>query len=70
MEKNTMKNLMAGLVSVFVFISATASPNPQPEKVLALKGTVIGLGRGIFHKNRGQEPVGNDQLSGILVGRI
>ena len=46
MEKNTMKNLMAGLVSVFVFISATASPNPQPEKVLALKGTVIEAGTG------------------------
>ena len=45
MEKN-MKCMIAGLMSVFVCSGISASPKPQPEKVLALKGTVIEAGTG------------------------
>ena len=41
-----MKCLIAGLMSVFVCSGISASPKPQPEKVLALKGTVIEAGTG------------------------
>ena len=38
--------LIAGLMSVFVCFGVSASPKPQPEKVLALKGTVMEAGTG------------------------